>query len=161
MGTRIWAPDQNIWYHIRQVVPELHVTQMFSCFCKMFWTICLNILHVLLKFYLIWLNLDTCFVWVELNKNRSELIYIIRNWISTLEFGFVLGLKGETLCICFDVPSIDRFLLSIFKYFSLNLKSDSPLKSTHILILNKWTHAAIFIFGPLQIFKGILFRLGT
>lgn len=65
------------------------------------------------------------------------------------------------MCIRFDVTSIDRFLLSIFKYFSLNLKSGSPLKSTHILILNKWTHAAILIFGPLQIFKGILFRLGT
>lgn len=72
-----------------------------------------------------------------------------------------MGLKGETLCICFDVPSIDSFLLSIFKYFSLNLKSGSPLKSTLILILNKWTHAAILIFGPLKIFKGILFRLGT
>lgn len=63
--------------------------------------------------------------------------------------------------MCFDVPSIDSFLLSIFKYFSLNLKSGSPLKSTHILILNKWTHAAILIFGPLNNFKAILFHLGT
>lgn len=114
----IWAPVFGLQTKIfgttfDRLCPNCMWLRSFHVFCKMFLnylsehiTCITQILFNLAKPWYMF-----CLGWIK--KKSSELIYIIRNWISTLEFGFALGSKEKTMSICFDV-SIDRFWLEIF-----------------------------------------------